>query len=172
MRIDLGGIAKGYAADEALRAMAGLGIRSALIDAGGDIVCSDAPPNKKAWIVAVGQKNSKSPTTNERTLIQLNNAAVATSGDQFQFVEIEGKRYSHIVDPKTGMGLTQRRNVTVVAKDGMSADGLASAISVMGKSGFELLPKYSAAALIVEIDPKVTIASPGFDAHKFELPTK
>lgn len=178
LRIDLGGIAKGYAADEALKALKKFGIRSALIDAGGDIVCSDAPPHKQAWVIAVGKKqlqNTNHPDDvkakdNKRRLIQITNAAVATSGDQFQFVEFEGKRYSHIVDPKTGMGLTQRRNVTVIAKDGMTADGLASAISVMGQPGFRLLKKYSAAALIIEIDPSATHESQSFADYRFEIP--
>jgi thiamine biosynthesis lipoprotein len=165
MRIDLGAIAKGYAADVALKVLAQHGIKSALIDAGGDIVCSNAPPGKSAWVVAVGKSTSTENGT--RTLIQISNAAVATSGDQFQFVEIDGERYSHIVDPRTGMGLTRRRNVTVVAKSGMIADGLASAICVMGKQGFKLLPRYSAAALIVEEDPAARMESETFADFRY-----
>ena len=165
MRIDLGAIAKGYATDVALQELGRHGIKSALVDAGGDIVCSDSPPNKAGWVIAVG----KATATNkdDRTLLQISNTAVATSGDQFQFLEVDGKRYSHIVDPKTGMGLTSHRNVTVIAPSGMIADGLASAISVMGKPGFKLLPKYSAAALIVEADGALREESSSFGEHRY-----
>ena len=128
MLLDLGGIAKGYAADEALEVLQNLGIARALIDASGDIVIGLPPPGKKGWKIALPLPGS--PKTHR--ILFLKNVAVATSGDAFQFVEIEGKRYSHIVDPKTGMGLTHRIQVSVIAKNGQIADSLASALSVLG----------------------------------------
>lgn len=133
--MDLGGIAKGYAADEAIKALRANGIDQALVDASGDVTVSNAPPRKKGWKVALGNSVSDS-------FITLSNASIATSGDRFQFLEIDGKKYSHIINPKTGLGTTHQNLVTVVCKSsvmpGMLADAYASAFSVMNR---ELIDK-------------------------------
>lgn len=131
MRLDLGGIAKGDAADHALAVMADLGVTRALVDAGGDIALGDPPPGRDGWRVAIAGGGG--------TLV-LTNTGIATSGDTEQFIEINGTRYSHIVDPRTGVGLTSRVQVTVIAPDAGSADALASAVSVLGPTdGLALL---------------------------------
>jgi thiamine biosynthesis lipoprotein len=119
MRLDAGGIAKGYAADEALAAIRKTGIRSALVAMSGDIVCGDPPPGKSGWRVRSLEKT-----------LTLSNAAVSTSGDEFQFVEIDGIRYSHIIDPRSGMALRNSRPVSIVGKKGMETDAKATAASV------------------------------------------
>ena len=137
MQIDLGGIAKGYAADEALRVLREHGLSRALVDAGGDIVAGDAPPDKRGWRIAIEPLETGD---GDRSIVELSNAAVATSGDAYQFVEIDGDRYSHIVNPETGLGLTSRSSVTVIAPTGIAADSLASAVSVLGaERGLELI---------------------------------
>ena len=129
-RLDLGGIAKGYALDAALAVLKKHGLRQALVSAGGDIVAGDAPPGKAGWRVAlIGLHEKTKPE-----FLWLANGAVATSGDLFQFLEFDGKRYSHIVDPRTGTALTEQRLVHVLAPDGVTADSLATAISVLGPS--------------------------------------
>src|SRR5262249_46531945 len=134
MQLDLGGIAKGYAADEALSVLKRNGIDQALVAAGGDIAVSNAPPGTKGWRIGIA------PLENPSRYLQLQNAAVSTSGDAEQYVEIGGKRYSHIVDPKTGLGLVGRQSVTVVAPRGVLADGLTKVVSVLGpKRGFEIV---------------------------------
>jgi len=129
MLIDLGGIAKGFAADAAMAILKDHGINSALVAAGGDIVTSAAPPGLRGWTVAVRALTS----ADEAAMIHLllANAAVSTSGDAEQFVEINGVRYSHIVDPRTGQALTGRRSATVVAPSGATSDALATAVSVL-----------------------------------------
>ena len=153
MRLDLGGIAKGYAADEALRVLAEHDVKIALIDAGGDLVAGDPPPGKKHWTLAVAAFGTASGTTANADvpLLLLANAAAATSGDRFQFVEIDARRYSHIIDPRTGLGITTPSSVTVIASDGTTADALASAVSVLGpEAGLKLIEDTpGAAALIV-----------------------
>ncbi|HEV1286479.1 MAG TPA: FAD:protein FMN transferase [Bryobacteraceae bacterium] len=124
MQLDLGAIAKGYAADEALKTLRRLGVQRALIALSGDIVAGDAPPGTKGWRVGL------EPAGGE---ILLRNAAVSTSGDTEQFRDIGGVRYSHIIDPKTGLGLTSAIAVTVVARRGLEADPIATAVSVMGE---------------------------------------
>jgi thiamine biosynthesis lipoprotein len=130
MLLDLGGIAKGYTAEAALAVLKKHGIKSALVGAGGDIAVSDAPPDAKGWKITVaGLKGANDPMARQ---VLLSNMCISTAGDLYQNVEIDGVRYSHIVDPKTGMGLTGRRSVTIIAPEGSLADGLDTAICVMG----------------------------------------
>jgi FAD:protein FMN transferase len=134
MQLDLGAIAKGYAADEALARLRAHGVPQALIAVSGDIVAGDAPPGKKGWAIGVGDTG--------RQMI-LHNAAVSTSGDSEQSLEVAGTRYSHIIDPKTGLGLTSHLMVTVVASRGLDADPVATAVSVLGEArGRALLSKH------------------------------
>lgn len=157
MRLDLGAIAKGYAADEALLVLRDHGITSALIDAAGDIVCSDAPPNKPGWKVAIASlqrtqtEDQNSADEKENTFqphyLTVHNTSIATSGDLYQHLEIDGRRYSHIIDPRTGLGIAGQTSVTIVASDGMTTDSLASAISVLGvDQGFKLLKEMPSVA--------------------------
>ena len=144
MLLDLGGIAKGYALEEAYKVVKARGINRVLIRAGGDIVLGDAPPEKPGWRIGIGQIDPEKPP---RFYLWLSQAEIATSGDRFQFVEIGGKRYSHIIDPKTGLGLTDRCQVTVVVPQGTLADGLASSICIMGpEKGLQMLEKIPGAA--------------------------
>lgn len=124
--IDLGGIGKGFAADEAIRTLESLGITAALVELGGDLRVSAPPPGREGWAVIVDDGS------NEPYTIRLAHGAVATSGDLEQHVVIEGKRYSHIVDPRTGMALTSGASATVLARTGAEADALASAACVLG----------------------------------------
>jgi thiamine biosynthesis lipoprotein len=127
MQLDLGGIAKGYGLDCAQATLREHGITRALIEAGGDIVVSDGPPGKDGWRIEIA--NAK---PNKR-FVTLTNAAISSSGDIEQYVEIGGKRYSHIVDPRTGLGLTSRVAATVIAPDGITSDSLATAACLLGK---------------------------------------
>jgi FAD:protein FMN transferase len=127
MRLDFGGIAKGYAADEALRVLKSHGIRIALVDGGGDISIGSAPPGQAGWRIEV-KNGLEAP--GERASLVLHDRGVATSGDLFQFLESGGVRYSHIVDPASAVALKNSPGVTVVARDGMTADALATALSV------------------------------------------
>ena len=139
MRLDLGGIAKGFAVDEALRCLREQGIQRALVDGGGDIAVGEPPPGRLGWSIAVSELD---PEDLPQRFLQLRNQAVATSGDARQYVEIDGRRYSHIVDPRTGLGLQHRSRVTVVAGSGMLADSMASAVSVLGpQAGVSLVDR-------------------------------
>lgn len=166
MRLDLGGIAKGYAADEAMKVLRAHGILRALVDGSGDIAVGQAPPDKAAWRIGIAPLDAAASPS--RYLL-LEKAAVATSGDLWQHIEIDGRRYSHIVDPTTGLGLTESSSVTIVAPDCLTADSLASAVSVLGqKKGLALVAKNAgAAALIVrrEGDKLKTHQSSDFEAH-------
>lgn len=123
MQLDAGGIGKGYAADQALEVLTRLGIRSALVAASGDLAFSDAPPGQAGWKIGLGGE--------ERTRT-LANCAVSTSGDAEQHLDAGGKRYSHVIDPRTGEGLTTGIRVTIIAPRGILADGLSKVVSVLG----------------------------------------
>lgn len=141
MRLDLGGIAKGYAMDEAIETLHNLGIHSALVSGGGDLKASNPPPGSNGWRVALTPTDNPTNTPSEFLLIK--NKAVATSGDLFQFVELNGQRYSHIVNPHTGLGLTNHALVTVVANHSVTADSLSTTLSILPpKDGLMLLHHY------------------------------
>lgn len=167
MKLDLGAIAKGYACDEAIRVLKTKGITSALAAGAGDIVVSDAPPGRTGWRIGVAAPDGD-PAKPSRFL-SLANAAVSTSGDAEKFVEIDGKRYSHIVDPRTGLGVIDRASVTVVAKSGIIADGLDTTVYVLGpQKGMPIVEQTEgAASLYISVggQPK-TIASSRWDQLK------
>jgi thiamine biosynthesis lipoprotein len=126
VRLDLGGIAKGYIIQQALQAMIPFGVTRALVEAGGDIVVGDAPPGRDGWSIDVTGSDAEFVARAAR----LTNAALATSGPTAQFVEIDGVRYSHVVDPRTGLGLTNQVTARVIAANGATADALATALTV------------------------------------------
>jgi thiamine biosynthesis lipoprotein len=152
MKLDVGGIAKGYASEEAIKVLKREGIASALVAGSGDIVVSGPPPGRPGWSIAVAPLGPAGEGGSSPTIV-LRDAAVSTSGDAEQFVEIDGVRYSHIVDPKTGLGLTERRSVTVIAPEGITADGLDTAACVLGPDkGLALIESTpGAAGLFVRI---------------------
>ena len=140
MRLDLGGIAKGYAADEGLAVLKKNGVTRALVAAGGDIAVSGPPPDAAGWKIAIAPL--KEDADSDGPVMVLHDAAVSTSGDAEQYVEIDGKRYSHIVDPKTGIGLVGRMSATVVAPHGIVADGHTKIVAVLGpERAFNILAK-------------------------------
>jgi thiamine biosynthesis lipoprotein len=129
MRLDAGGIAKGYAQDEAMKVLRDrFHITSALIDAGGSPLVSGRPPGRDSWHVAIAKVSDDDPDI----VLRAENVCVDTSGDLNQFVEIDGVRYSHIIDKQTGLGMTEPTQATVVALPAALADWLATALCVMG----------------------------------------
>lgn len=137
MRITCGAIAKGYIADEALRVLQQRGLPSCLVDAGGDIALGAAPTDSNGWRVGVAP--SLVAALGQRRSALLESCAIATSGDAEQFVDIDGTRYSHVIEPRasrpgSGLGSTDRRTATVIASSAMVADALASTLVVVGKA--------------------------------------
>jgi len=131
MRLDLGGIAKGYILQEALRLMRMKGQGRVLIESGGDIVVGSGPPGLPGWRISAPGADD----VFRQRASQLTNAALATSGPGEQFVDIDGTRYSHIVDPRTGLGATTHVTARVIARDAATADALATALTIIGPQG-------------------------------------
>jgi len=133
LQINLSAIAKGYGVDAIADQLSTMGIDNYLVEIGGEIRASGSKPNKSLWRIAI-----EKPSTKERSIQQgllLNNTGVATSGDYRNYFEREGMRYSHTIDPATGKPITHKlASISVLHKSAMMADGLATAIMVLGDS--------------------------------------
>lgn len=126
--LDFGGIAKGHAADQMLALLKTKGFPIAIVLAGGDTAAGDPPPDSPGWTVTLRTGIQDSAPVN----LSLANRSVSTSGDLYQFIEIDGTRYSHIIDPKTGLGLTRRIACSVIAQNTATSDALATALCILG----------------------------------------
>jgi thiamine biosynthesis lipoprotein len=128
MQLDLGGIAKGYILQQAVRTLTARGATCALVEAGGDIVVGDPPPGRDGWQIDADGADAEFRQRASR----LKGAALATSGPTAQFLEVDGVRYSHVVDPRSGIGVTNGLVAHVIADDAATADALATALTVVG----------------------------------------
>ncbi len=147
--LDFGGIAKGFAADEMLALLKESGFPIAVVQAGGDTAAGAPPPGKSGWLVTLRTGLDDNAPVN----LYLAHRSVSTSGDLHQFIEIEGVRYSHILDPRTGLGLTRRIACSVVAADTTTSDALATALCVLGpETGREVARRLGISARWVWID--------------------
>ncbi|GAC1441005.1 MAG: FAD:protein FMN transferase [Sediminibacterium sp.] len=151
MRLDLGGIAKGYIAQKVVDFLRSEGIDHALADAGGDMVMGDAPPGSMGWVIGVNVPETTAHLLPRRLLLQ--NMAVATSGDAFQYFEHNRRRYSHIIDAGTGYGygITGQRNVTIIAAEGTTAEWLATACSILPVETAKQLANANGAELLITV---------------------
>jgi thiamine biosynthesis lipoprotein len=142
MKLDLGGIAKGFAVDQAIEQMIQSGARGALVDIGGNIRCFGMPAKgKEQWLI--GLQNPDLKAANQIVLtLKLNNKSIATSGDYQRFVLVGGKKYSHIINLKTGQGAEGLSSVTIITEQATDADALSTAVTVLGaEKGLELIEK-------------------------------
>jgi FAD:protein FMN transferase len=172
MQLDLGGIAKGYAADEALRLLKGRGMPRALVAASGDIAIGDPPPGQRGWKIAISGMDADAVSATPTLLLK--NCGVSTSGDTEQFIEIDNVRYSHIVDPRTGLGLTNRIQATIIAPHTTASDSLATTVCVLGpKRGLALvnsLPRVAALVLTEENGTTQRLATKRFEKLSRKMP--
>jgi thiamine biosynthesis lipoprotein len=159
MQLDLGGIAKGCAVDKAVETMKTHGAIGGMVDLGGDIRCFGAPlKGRDHWVIGLQNPDAGKGLAGREVLLKLKmtNGAIATSGDYQQFVLIEGKRYSHIINRKTGTSTEGLSSVTIIADNATDADALATAVSVMGsENGLELIKKIPGAeAILITSQPE------------------
>ncbi|HUW58287.1 MAG TPA: FAD:protein FMN transferase, partial [Planctomycetota bacterium] len=142
---DFGGIAKGFAAEEAGKVLAVHGVRSAVIDCGGDLKLIGSRPGGEPFRVGVDDP-TPGTVSSFRFILSLTDTSVVTSGNYRQFTVIDGRRYSHIIDPRTGQSIEALPSVTVIGPDSGMCDALATAISVLGEEeGLKLIEKVNAA---------------------------
>ncbi|MEA3305912.1 MAG: FAD:protein FMN transferase, partial [Candidatus Omnitrophota bacterium] len=140
MRIDFGGLAKGYAVDEASRILKESGIKSGIVNMGGDLYCIGAGPDNRSWSIGIRDPDHKNEIL---AVLKIRNKAIATSGDYENFYIYDGKTRAHIIDPRTGYTVSNNlRSVTIIADDCAAADAFATAIFVMGENkGLEAVEK-------------------------------
>jgi thiamine biosynthesis lipoprotein len=163
---DFGGIVPGYAAQKIIDFLKTKNINMALVDASGDIVMSDAPPGKGGWTIGINLPENENEIWDKK--LELKNFAVSTSGDVYRYTIHNGIKYSHIIDPRTGYGVTSQRNVTVITKYGADADWLATACSILPiKKALKLAKKEHAAILIATMNGEkiTTYKSKSFDKY-------
>ena len=164
MAVDVGGIAKGYAVDRAYDFCLGEGIKDFLIDFSGNVRAAGQPSPGESWQIGV-----RDPFDASRMLGKIalpSGMAVATSGSYERFVDVAGKRFSHIIDPRTGYPVTETSSTTVLCADAVTADALSTAFFVTGREGAgELLTKISPVELLLvpEQRPLNLCLTPGFD---------
>ena len=153
MKLDLGGIAKGYGIDKAIEAIQEDGALGAMVDVGGDVRCFGTPSKgKKTWLVGIQDPNLESEKKDNGLILTLkiSDGAIATSGDYQQFVMIEGKKQSHIIDRRTGSSAEGLSSVSIVTDNATDADALATAVSVMGQDkGLSLIERLSGTEAIL-----------------------
>ena len=144
MRLDMGAFGKGWIADAALAVLVEQGCPASLVEIGGDVAIGDPPPGRAGWSIGVALDETGPSQT-----VVLSNCGVATSGDAEQHLEVDGVRYSHLFDPRTGWAISVSRAASVIAEDAATADALASAVCVLGPvAGQALLADWADARLL------------------------
>ena len=147
MKIGFGATGKGYAADRCREYMKALGVQAGIINASGDLTTWGSQPDGTPWRIGVTNPFRRSRPA---AILEMYTGAVTTSGDYEKYVEINGKRYSHIINPKTGMPSFGLTSVTVIGPDAETCNGFSTAIMVLGKKrGLQLINKYPAFGCLI-----------------------
>jgi FAD:protein FMN transferase len=154
MRIGFGGIGKGYAAERARYVMKTLGVESGIVNASGDLTTWGLQPNGKPWTIGIANPNSSHELF---SYLDVTNMAVATSGNYEKFAMINGKKYSHTIDPRTGLPVSGIKSVTIITLNAEIADAMATPVMIMGiKTGLNLINQMKDIEAIV-IDENNTV---------------
>ena len=139
MKIGFGTIGKGYAANKAKQLMQSMGIENGVVNASGDLISWGNQIDGQEWSIAITDPKDKTKTIG---WLNISNQAVVTSGNYEKFVEFDGVRYSHIINPKTGMPASGTKSVTIICPDAELADALATSVFILGeKEGIDLINK-------------------------------
>ncbi len=150
MKIGFGAIGKGYAANRAKQVMQALGIKAGLVNAGGDLTAWGQQADGKNWRIAIADPNDK---TKVLAWLAIKNTAIVTSGDYERFVTFDGKRYAHIINPRTGYPTTGIKSVTIVCPDAEIGDALATSVFVLGeKAGLSLINQLKGVECLIITD--------------------
>jgi thiamine biosynthesis lipoprotein len=157
MRIGFGGIGKGYAAERARYVMKSEGVESGIVNASGDLTTWGLQPNGQPWTIGIADPNHSNQLF---SYINVTNMAVATSGNYEKFVVINGKKYSHTIDPRTGLPVSGIKSVTIITLNAEIADAMATPVMVMGlKAGMNLINQMKDIEAIVIDDNNTVYAS-------------
>ena len=147
MRIGFGGIGKGYAAECAKALLQKKGIKSGIVNAAGDLTAWGYQPDGKPWTIGIADPNASREIFSH---LNITNTSVATSGNYEKFVVIDGKKYSHTIDPKTGLPVTGIKSVTIICSNAEIADAMATPVMIMGiKAGIDMVNQVKGLACII-----------------------
>jgi thiamine biosynthesis lipoprotein len=150
MRIGFGGIGKGYAAEKAKQLMQQQGVESGIVNAAGDLAAWGFQPDGKEWTIGIADPDS---SHHPFSYLTISNMAVATSGNYEKFITVNGKKYSHTINPKTGLPVTGIKSVTIISPNAEIADAMATPVMIMGvKVGLDLINQVNALACIIVDD--------------------
>ena len=167
MKIGFGSIGKGYAAQKARTFMQGLGINAGIIDASGDMTTWGNQPNGESWKIGITNPFNRHKMLD---ILSMKNAAVTTSGDYEKFILIDGIRYSHIINPKTGIPATGLTGVTVIGPNAETCNGFSTSIMVLGKeNGLKLINQQKDYAALLITDKGKIIRSKNYKKIKQNL---
>ncbi|MEL6842691.1 MAG: FAD:protein FMN transferase, partial [Bacteroidota bacterium] len=175
MKIGFGAIGKGYAANKASLLMQEMGIASGLVNAGGDIICWGRPAERQAWRIGIADPKSENQML---AWLSLNDLAVVTSGDYERYAMIDGQRYAHIINPKTGWPVKGLKSVSILCPDAELADALATSVFVLGPvDGLALVERLKSVEVLMLTDQDELISSSGLelerstegDTHQYEM---
>lgn len=161
MLIDPGGIAKGFAADKAVETLKKSGIMAGLVSVAGDIKAFGLKPDGRPWKIGIRHPRAEDKEDDIMATIELSDMAISTSGDYERFFILDGKRYHHILSPKTGLSAPECQSVSVITKDGVFTDAFATGVFVLGPAeGIKLLEKIGFEGIIVDSQGKIHV-TPG-----------
>ncbi|RRB07496.1 FAD:protein FMN transferase [Larkinella rosea] len=150
MRIGFGGIGKGYAAEQAKHLLLSKGVESGIVNAAGDLTTWGTQPNGQPWTIGIADPNRNGKAVQAFSALRISNMAVATSGNYEKYAVIDGQRYSHTIDPKTGYPVAGIKSVTILAPNAELADALATPVMVMGvEVGLHLINQVHHIACII-----------------------
>ncbi len=154
MRIGFGGIGKGYAADRAKQVMIALGTESGIVNASGDLTTWGYQPNGKPWTIGIANPNAKQQIF---SYLNITNMAIATSGNYEKYIMIDGKKYSHTIDPRTGLPVKGIKSVTIISAKAEIADAMATPVMIMGiHAGLDLINQMNdMETIIIDDDDKL-----------------
>lgn len=156
MLLDLGGIAKGYAADMAVDELKRKGIKAGLVSVAGDIKAFGAKPDRSPWLVGIKNPRPKDNDNEIMATLGLTDMAISTSGDYERYFIADGKRYHHLLDPKTGYPAEGCRSVSVMTKEGVYTDSFSTAVFILGpERGMQLLKEMGFEGIIVDKEGKI-----------------
>jgi len=147
MRIGFGGIGKGYAAEKAKELLKEKGINSGIVNAAGDLTAWGYQPNGKPWTIGIADPSA---ARHAFSYLDITNTSVATSGNYEKFIMIDGKKYSHTIDPKTGLPVMGIKSVTIISPNAEIADAMATPVMIMGiKAGLNMINQVKGLACII-----------------------
>ncbi len=158
MRIGLGGIGKGYAAEKTRNYLKSLGATAGIVNASGDLTTWGKQPNGKPWTIGIANPNH---ATSAFSFIEVSDMAVATSGNYEKFIMVDGKKYSHTINPKTGLPIQGIKSVTIITPNAELADALTTPIAIMGiEAGLFLINQLNGVeAIIIDDDDRVYLSN-------------